>query len=62
MEKFTIIIDLPIETIRAGYKNYFGDAKRPKKKDLSAWIGNLAEADILDCSSHKKEDSEEESD
>lgn len=56
MERFSILIDLPMATILRAYNNYFDTLKKPTKKQLAGWISDLAEADILDAASHEKED------
>lgn len=52
MQKFTVAINIDIETIRSAYQQHFGTTKKPSKKDIAGWIASLAEADILDVASH----------
>lgn len=46
MKKFIVYIDLSMEEIVRGYRNYFGKAEGVSKKDIAVWIGNLAQSDI----------------
>lgn len=60
MERFVIYLDLPLEIIKKGYRHYYGEnSKKPLKKDLAKWISTLAEADVLDCSSHDENDDDD---
>jgi hypothetical protein len=59
MEKFTVHIDLTLEEIYLGYRNFYGSDKKPTRKDIAQWISNLAEADIMDCASHENDDEDE---
>jgi len=58
MPKYTVMIDLNEKVIISGYYNHFGKTpKKPTKKDISNWIGGLAQADIEAAAFY--EDSEE---
>lgn len=56
MEKFIVYIDLPKEEIIAAYKHFFGEEKKPTRKELAKWIGDLAQADIGDRAPDSEED------
>lgn len=60
MEKFTILIDLPLNTIQKAYRQHLGGDRKPTKKDIGIWIGNLAEADIISIAGYDDEDEDEE--
>jgi|GEM_PF-4011540 hypothetical protein len=56
--KITIETDLELEDLKNCYRNYYGYPKSHKvtKADLSAFIGNLANADLQDLDFEPEQD------
>jgi len=52
MERFTVKIDLELEEIQAAWKHFFGQKKKPTRREIGEWIANLATADIESEASH----------
>ena len=52
--KFTITINYSLEDLKYAYKKYFGNKQKPKKKDISDWLSNLAKADVQCYMLHPK--------
>lgn len=56
MTTLTITLDYSLDQLKAKYREHMGVTGKVTKRDISNWLGNLVESDIMDLSGEEQFD------